>query len=159
MAPQRLRLSSPGLAKLPEGLTATYQHLWRRFLETVPEPDEPDASKAPLYGARPLLAVVPGDTPVNRPGTLAEPGAAGGEYDDGACASGLLGSSPPHANVGLGGSLGASSGPVSPAWSGPGAGGACGGGGGAEDRVVLYSLRKHCYSRELTFGGRVLPVL
>lgn len=129
----------------------------------MPEPDEPDASKAPLYGARPLLAVVPGDAPVSA-ASLAKPAAAGGDCGDGACASGVLGGSPPHANGVLGGSLGASSGPASPAWLGPGAGGAGGGSGGggsggAEDRVALYSLRKHCYARELTFGGRVLPVL
>ncbi|KAK9845302.1 hypothetical protein WJX81_002840 [Elliptochloris bilobata] len=79
-----------------------------RFLEMVPEPDEPDAPKAPLYGARPLLAVVPGDAPARAASPPAQPLA--------------------------------------------------GDGGGAVDSVALYSLRKHCYARELTFGGRVLAV-
>ena len=123
----------------------------------MPEPDEPDPPKAPLYGARPLLAVVPGDAPASA-ASPAEPAAADGDCGDGGYAPGLPVSSPPHANGMLGGSSGLGSpGPASPAGLGFGAGGA--GVGGAMDRVSLYSLRKHCYARELTFGGRVLPVM
>lgn len=142
----------------------------RRFLETLPEPEEPDAPKAPLYGARPLLAVVPGDAPAAA--TVFAPGgqARGGAPPDGGSprspAVEALGGSPTRAN-GVSGSFPGGS-PECGGPSGPGAalhvgaaGGGVGGGGdgGAVDRVLLYSLRTHCYARELTFGGRVRPAL
>jgi len=131
-------------------------------LEALPEPDAPDAPGAPLHGARPLLAVVPGDAAVAAPAP--PPAAAMAQRPCGVLAVGAdcgAETSAPWGDPGCdGGHLQADGAPGGPGPSapGPGAGAAAGAGGdAAAGRVALYSLRRHCYARELTFGGRVRP--
>jgi len=141
-----------------------------RFLEALPEPDAPDAPGAPLHGARPLLAVVPGDAAA--PAAAPPPAPPAAQRPRGALAAGAdcdtngagHGAEAPAQWGGPGcdgGHLQPDAAPGGPGLSAPGPGGsaAAGGGGGdaAAGRVALYSLRRHCYVRELTFSGRVRP--